>query len=93
MLPNISRNKGNHTVNFGQLVGNKMRNIFLRKSYAKCGGENIPRLFSKKSKLRISLDHQSKVLYSFFNIYQVIYQLLVLRHCYIDENDNNDTVI
>ena len=27
-----------------------MRNIFLVKSYAKCGGETIPRPFSKKIK-------------------------------------------
>ena len=31
-----------------------MRNIFLKNSYTKCGGETIPRLF--KSKLSISLD-------------------------------------
>ena len=43
-----------------------MRNTFYEKSYTKCGGEIIiPRLFSKKSKLSISLDQQSKVLYSF----------------------------
>ena len=33
-----------------------MRNIFLKKSHAKCGGETIPRPFSKKSKLSITLD-------------------------------------
>ena len=46
---------------FGQLRYN-MRNIFLEKSYTKCGGETIPRLFSKKSKLSISLDQEFKVL-------------------------------
>ena len=40
-----------------------MRNIFLEKSYTKCGGETIPRPFSKKSKFSLSLDHHSKVLY------------------------------
>ena len=35
-----------------------MANIF---SYIKCGGENSPGPFSKKSKLRISLDQQIKV--------------------------------
>ena len=39
-----------------------MRNIFLETSYTTCGRETIPRSFSKKSKLRISLDQYSKVL-------------------------------
>ena len=56
VLPNISRNKGNRTMRFGQLIEYNMRNIFLEKSYTKCGGETIPRPFSKKSKLSISLD-------------------------------------
>ena len=38
-----------------QLIEYDMKNIFLEKSYAKCGGETIPRLFSKKSKTE-SLD-------------------------------------
>ena len=50
ILPDISRNKGN------QLIEYHMRNIFLEKSYTKCGGETIPRLFPKKSKFSISLD-------------------------------------
>ena len=33
---------------FGQLI--EYKNIFLEKSYTKCGGETISRLFSKKSK-------------------------------------------
>ena len=33
-----------------------IRNIFVEKSYTKCGGETIPRPFSKKSKLSIYLD-------------------------------------
>ena len=41
---------------FCQLIEHNMRNIFLEKSYTKCGGETIPRLFSKKSKLSIALD-------------------------------------
>ena len=32
----------------GQVIEYNMRNVFLEKSYAKCGGENIPRLFFKK---------------------------------------------
>ena len=40
----------------GQLVEYNTRNIFLEKSYTKFGGEPIPRPFSKKSKLSMSLD-------------------------------------
>ena len=40
-----------------------MKNIFLEKSYTKCVVEAIPGLFSKKSKLSISLDQKSKVLH------------------------------
>ena len=39
-----------------------MRNIFLENSYTKYGGETILRLLSKR--LSMSLDQQSKVLYS-----------------------------
>ena len=42
---------------FGHLIEYNMRNIFLKKSYTKCGGETIPKPFSKKSKLSIPL-HQ-----------------------------------
>ena len=34
----------------GQLIEYNMRNIFLDKSYTKCGGETILRPFSNKSK-------------------------------------------
>ena len=46
-----------------------MGNIFLEKSYTKCGGETSPRPFSKKLKLRITLDQWSKDLYSLFLLY------------------------
>ena len=39
-----------------QLIEHNMRNICLEQSYKKCDGETIPRPFSKKSKLSISLD-------------------------------------
>ena len=55
-LPNISRSKGNQTMKFGQLKEYNITSIFVEKSYTNCGGETIPRLFSKKSKLSISLD-------------------------------------
>ena len=46
-----------------------MNNIFLEKSYAKCGRESIPRPFSKKSKLTACLDQYSKVLYILFLLF------------------------
>ena len=39
-----------------------IRNIFLENSHKKCG-ETSPTPFSKKSKLSISMDQKSKVLY------------------------------
>ena len=50
----------------GQLIEYNLRNIFLEKSYARCAGGTIPRPFSKKSNLIISLDQYSKVLYILF---------------------------
>ena len=44
ILPNISRTKGNKAMKFGQLVE---CNIFLEKSYTKCGGEASPRFHEK----------------------------------------------
>ena len=62
ILPNISRNKCNHPIKFGRLIEYKMTNIFLEKSYTKCGGEASLRTFNKKSKISISLDQQSEML-------------------------------
>ena len=45
-LPNISRSKGNQTMKFGQLLKYN-RNIFVEKSYTKCGGKTSARPFSK----------------------------------------------
>ena len=45
ILTNISRSKGNQTIKFGQLIEYNMKNIFLQKSYKKCGGETILRLY------------------------------------------------
>ena len=66
VFTNILGSKGNQTMKFGHLIEYNMRNVFLEKSYTKYGGETSPRLFSGKSKLTISLDQQSKVLYSLF---------------------------
>ena len=48
VLSKISRSKSNQTMKFAQLKECKMRNIFLEKSYIKCGGETSPRPFSEK---------------------------------------------
>ena len=56
---------------FVQLIEYNMINSFFEKSYTKGGGDTIPRLFSKKSKLSISLDQWSKVLYSLFLFYKL----------------------
>ena len=62
ILPNISRSKRNQKMKFGQLIEYNMRNIFLEKSYTKCGGEASPRTFNKKTKWSIYLDQQSEIL-------------------------------
>ena len=54
---------------FGQLTEFNMRNIFLEKSYTKYGKEVIPRPFSRKPKLSISLDQYSKVLNILFLLF------------------------
>ena len=59
ILPNISRSNYNKTMKFGQLTEYNTIGVgynFLEKSYTKWGGETSHRLFSKTSKLRISLD-------------------------------------
>ena len=56
ILTNISRNKDNQAMKFGQLIEYNMKNIFLDQPYTKCGGETIPRPFLRKSKLSIPLD-------------------------------------
>ena len=54
---------------YGQLMSYNMRHIIVEKSYTKCDGETIPKLFLKNLKLSISLDQQSKGFYSFFLLY------------------------
>ena len=56
-------------MNFGQLIKYNLRNIFLEKSYTKCGEETSCRPFSKKSILSISVDQQSEILYSLVSLY------------------------
>ena len=40
ILYNILRTKGNPIMKFGQLIENKMGNVFFEKSYAKYDGED-----------------------------------------------------
>ena len=54
---------------FGQLIEYNLRNVFLEKSYTKCGGETIPRPFFKILKLSISVDQYSKVSYILFLLF------------------------
>ena len=56
ILFNISRSKSNHKIKFGHIIDYNMKIIFTKKLYIKCGGETSPRPFSKKLKLRLSLD-------------------------------------
>ena len=64
-----------------------VRNIFLEKSYTKCGTETIPRPFSKKSKFSISPDQYSKVLYILFQLFAK------LRAIEIDRNEAADHLL
>ena len=57
---------------FGQLIDHEKRDIFLEKSYTKCGGETISRHVSKNSKLSLSPDQEFKVLYSLFLLYAML---------------------
>ena len=50
----------------GLLIEYNMRNLFLVKLYTRCGRETIPIPFSKNSKLSITLDQYSKVVYILF---------------------------
>ena len=68
-MPNISRGKGDQTMKFGQLIEYNMKSIFLETWCIKCGGKTSPRPFSIRSKLSITLDYQSEVLYSLLLLY------------------------
>ena len=48
-----------------------MKKILFEKRYTKCGGGTIPRPFSKNSKLRISLDQESKSFIVFLLLYSI----------------------
>ena len=80
VLPNILRSKGNQSVKFGQLILCNMRNIFLEKSYTKSDGETSPRPFPEKLKLSMSLDQESKVLYSLFLLHVKLSAIEIYRN-------------
>ena len=67
---------------FGQLIEYVM-NIFLEISYTKCGGEGKSRPIYVKSKLSLSLDQQSEILYSLFlsGVQVEVYQTLIKLRC------------
>ena len=69
LLTNISRSKDNQATKFGRLIEYNQKNIFLEKSFRKCGGEITPRHFFQKSKLSISLDQNFKFLYILFLLF------------------------
>ena len=54
---------------FCQFIEYDIRNIFLEQSYIKFGDDTSPKLFSKKSKLGISLGQQSEILFSLLLLY------------------------
>ena len=66
ILPNISKIKDNQTVKFCLLIEYSMRNIFLEKSYIKCDGETISKLFQKKKKSWAYLWMNSLKIYEVF---------------------------
>ena len=75
ILPSISRCKGNQTTKFSQLVEYK--------PYKKCCGETSLHgsgTISGKLKLTISLDQQSKVLYSLFLLYPQLRAIEIYRN-------------
>ena len=65
-MHNIPRSQGNQAIEFSQLIQHNTRDIFIKKSYTNYVGDTIPRPFSKKAKLSISLDQYSQVSYSLF---------------------------
>ena len=66
---NISRSKNNQLMKFDHLIEFNLRNVFLEKSYKKCGKDTISRPFSKISKSGVSLEQYSKVLHSLLLLY------------------------
>ena len=57
---------------FGQLIDYNMRNIFLQKSYTKCGVKTSLMSIFEKWKLSISLDQLANVSDSLFLLYAIL---------------------
>ena len=64
----LSMSKNNPTIKLGKFIEYNMRNIFLEKSYRKCGGGNITGPFSKNSKLAYLCFKSPKFYIQFFFI-------------------------
>ena len=64
ILPNISRNKGNQKLKFGESIEYNMKNIILEKSCIEYGEKTSPTFFSKKSNLSTSLYQKYMDLYN-----------------------------
>ena len=62
ILHKLGRIKGSQTMKLGQIIDRNTRNIFIEKSYSKCGREASPRLLYKKLKSSISMDQQPEML-------------------------------
>ena len=56
----------------GQLIEYNMGNIFIQKSYTKCGKETSLRPFSEKLKLILYLNQLTKVSDSLFLLYAIL---------------------
>ena len=69
IFPNISRSKDNQTMKFGQLIEDNMRKFFLEKRYLNCRGENCFKSVPEKSKLCMSLELHSEILYRLLLLY------------------------
>ena len=69
ILSNISRSKGNQTLKFDQLIKYTIKTIFLKKHTQNVVRKLVSDPSIIKSKLRISLDQQPKVLQSLFLLY------------------------
>ena len=79
ILPSISRRNDNQTTKFTQIIEYNIRNIILEKSYVKYSAEASPGPFYKTSKLSISLDQQSELLYLFYVRVEFYQNILKLR--------------
>ena len=54
--------------------------MFPPKSYTKYGEETIPMIFSKKSKLHVSLDQQSEMVCKLYSLhFQIVYYQNILK--------------